>query len=807
LNSNYIKTILTTIFLWLITSLAWANSNVSISQSIDLNNTPDNYELTADLLIVFDTPNTQTLSEALKLNTWVKVNKNSLKAPRQQTITWLKTSIHNTSNQALIRWLVLEPWRLNQVDAFFINPNTNDIAWHTATGLNIPFNNRSIKNGKTIIPVQLNAGETQNLFIKIQSDSLPFLSIKNWEPVAYAQKINQNRIFQAAVFTGILTLLVVLILQFNAGLFITGIWLLIAFIFESEKDGFFSNYLLSFLEGYSANLRLTSWVLTEQLFLVASIFLLGLTTRKNWRTFLILTGFPVLAIVVLSFILDGASIRKLGILITGSYAASWLFILVPALQIKRPAQKTLLFLLFIYWIISTFLLLGYAFNFYYTSAFTAARIYIEILIALALIVIYSWQEKHQLKVASDALKKYELEYRKMLENEVQTRTEDLNSALETAKKNNRAKVNFLGQVTHDLRSPLTAILGYSQLQATETVNNQQANQIIQDSAIYMKDLVDGLVDYAKDITQDSKQRDIYLSVFIDNLVNQVHMLANKQDNRFQLKIETELPTIIRCNSTQLKRILLNLLDNAAKYTQQGYISLTMGVNNSSSDKPQLDFCVTDTGQGMTAEQLEKIYQPFYQISNNNPGFGLGLSICIELIESMGGTFNLKSELGKGTVASFTIPYIPGDEQLVNPSLPAIQDLLPSFNAQGQTAWIIEDSLKVADLLEGELTDMGFTTQLATSAEAFIETITKTNERPAVIITDYSLPKASGDKVLSAARSKWPEVAVILLSATLNSNPQPFKASALRFDAYLSKPIDLLELRLKLAEICNLEQES
>ena len=147
MNSNYIKTILTTTFLWLITSLAWANSNVSISQSIDLNNTPDNYELTADLLIVFDTPNTQTLSEALKLNTWVKVNKNSLKAPRQQTITWLKTSIHNTSNQALIRWLVFEPWRLNQVDAFFLNPDTSDLAWHTATGINIPLEDRLIKNG------------------------------------------------------------------------------------------------------------------------------------------------------------------------------------------------------------------------------------------------------------------------------------------------------------------------------------------------------------------------------------------------------------------------------------------------------------------------------------------------------------------------------------------------------------------------------------------------------------------------------------------------------------------------------------
>jgi len=771
---------------------------------IDLANTPDNQELAATMLALADNSQIKSLNAALASNEWVHPNKDLLSAPRKHTSLWLKASLHNSSNQARTRWLVLEPWRLSRVDAFFFNPASSNLIWHTASGLAIPLKDRRVKNGKTIIPVHLNAGETQELLIKIHSDSLPFISIKSWEPVAYTESLTSKRTFLAALFAGILMLLVVLLLQFNLSLFITGSWLLIAFIFETEKDGFFSNYLLSFLENYSANIRISGWLFTEQLFLVTSVVLLGLQKKKNWRRFLVLTALLAFFVSGLSFWLDGVSVRNLGILVTGFYAISWLVMLIPAFQIKKPGQLIILLLLFIYWFTSTFLLLGYTFNFYYTSAFTAARIYIEIAIALALIITYSWQHKHQLKVTEDALKKHESEYRKMLENEVKARTEDLNSALETARKNNMAKVNFLGQVTHDLRSPLTAILGYAQLQATKAVSSHKANQIIQDSATYMKDLVDGLVNYAKDITQDSEQRDIYLIAFIDNLVNQVHMLANKQGNRFQLKIETELPTVIRCNSTQLQRILLNLLDNAAKYTQQGYISLTISVNNSSTGKPQLAFCVTDTGQGMTIEQLQKIYQPFYQTSKNNPGFGLGLSICIELVESMGGTFNLKSEPGKGTVASFTIPYTPGDEQLVNPSLPAVQDLLPDFNAQGKAVWIVEDSLKIGELLESELTDMGFTTQLTSSAEAFIEAMAKTDERPAAIITDYRLPKASGAQVLSAVRSDWPGVPVILLSATQNNNPQPFKASEPRFDAYLSKPVDLLELRLKLAELCNLE---
>lgn len=805
------------ILLFLLASSAWATSHISANTSIDLANTPDNQELTADLLMVFDTPNTQTLSEALKLNTWVKVNKNSLKAPRQQTITWLKTSVHNTSNQALIRWLVLEPWRLNQVDAFFLNPDTSNLAWHTATGLNIPLEDRLIKNGKTIIPIQLNAGETQQLFIKIHSDSLPFLSIKNWEPVAYAQNINQNRIFQAAVFTGILTLLVVLILQFNAGLFITGTWLLIAFIFEAEKDGFFSNYLLSFLEDYSTNLRVTSWVLTEQLFIATSIFLLGLNTRKNWRTFLILTSLPVLAIIVLSFSLDGTSIRKLGVLITGSYAFSWLFMLIPALRIKHTAQIILLFLLFIYWAISTFLLLGYTFNFYYTSAFTAARIYIEVTIVLALIFTYSWQQKKQLKVTKEALRSNELEYLETLEKAVISRTEDLNSALETAKKANTAKMNFLGQITHDLRSPLTAILGYSQLQATNVVTSQEANQIIQERAFYMKDLVDGLVDYARDVTATkNKLHDIYLITFIDNLVNQAHFLANKQGNSFQLIIETELPTIIRCSSTQLQRILLNLLENAAKYTTQGKISLSVALDSNQLDKNEageayLVFKVSDTGQGIAPYQLEKIYTPFYQGSENNIGSGLGLTICFELTEKLGGKFHLESKLGQGTLATCSIPYLAGDEQLVDPLLPAIQDFLPAFDALGQKAWIIEDSLQIRDLLDKQLSEMQFETQLSASAEDFLAAISEETAiketMPTIIITDYQLPKSSGREVLRAVREKWPSVPVVLLSATQKTNLSAKIKKPEAFDAYLSKPVDLLELRLTLAKLCNLKEIS
>ena len=791
--------------LWLIIATpVLADETSRQNFTIDLASVQDNSELTSLMLSISNNSGIEQVSDAVNSSHWQRITEHTLRAPRQHSTTWLKSTLYNSSDQPLIRWLVLEPWRLNRVEAFFISPDTGKVVRKNTTGLDIPLKNRTINNGKTLIPVHLNAGETQQLILKIYSDSLPFLSIQSWEPVSYSQTINDNRIFQVALFSGIVVLLVVLMLQFNASLMITGIWLLVAFIFETEKNGFFSNYLLSFLEDYSANLRVSGWVFTEQLFLTTSVFLLGLNHHPRWRTFLMITATAAVVIVGLSFVLDGASIRNLGVLLTSLYAISWLFMILPALRLQHNQQLTIIFLLAIYWLVSSFLLLGYTFNFYYTSAFVVARIYVEIFVVLALILAYSWQQKRQLAIAENALKSHELHSRKKLEKAVKDRTEELNQALETARKASNAKVNFLGQVTHDLRAPLTAILGYAQLHLGGVVNAQKANQVIQDSAHYMKDLVEGLVNYAKDTSADhNTQRDIYLIAFLDNLVNQFHVLANQQGNRFQLKIESELPTVIHCNSTQLQRILLNLLDNAAKYTHQGEISLSIAAGSHHHQKTALIFRVSDTGRGITPEQLEHIYTPFYQSADNNPGHGLGLPICFELAERLGGSLELTSKLGKGTLATCTIPYLAGDEQLVTPSLPAIQDLLPTFNALGQTAWVIEDSLQISELLDDELTYMGFNTRLFSNAEDFISAIKTSDEAPTIIITDYQLPGVSGLEVLRCARATYPRVPVVLLSATHSSHPPLLASPELRFCASLTKPVDLLTLRLTLAKLCHL----
>jgi len=799
--------LLAAIILLAITSSAFAvASPATPSQAIDLAQITNGLELTQVMSVRQAVHPDETTADALAASDWQQARPEQLTAPRRHSTLWLQATVTNTSDRPQTAWLVFEPWRLNRVDGYFLATTGSRILWHETTGLVIPKAERTIANGETIIPVALGAGERQRLLLKVYSDSLPFLSIQSWNPDAYTQSIRHKHTLHTAIFAGIATLFLVLLFQLNVPLLLTGTWLLVAFIFEAEKDGFFSLYLVDFLDGYALQLRASSWIFTEYLFLVVSVFLLGLQRRPAWRRFLLASALPALAFTGLTFTMDGSHLRNLGIGITSYYSISWLFMVPAAFRYGREGRLATLWLLAAYWFVSVFLLTGYIFNFYYTATFAGTRIYAEILIALALVLTYTRQKKYRLRRAEQALRQQEANQLQALEQAVEERTRELNSALDTARKASQAKVDFLGQVTHDLRSPLTAILGYAQLQNIDPTHTAKANQIILDRAGYMLELVNGLLDYAHDISTDKQQlHDLYLMAFTDSLVHQAHILAGKNHNRFQFRIETDLPTVIRCNSTQLQRILLNLLDNAAKYTQNGDIILSVAFSSREGQDPAITFRVQDTGIGISEKNLKTISQPYYQVSDSNPGVGLGLSICFELARNMGGKLHLDSELGKGTTATCSIPYMAGDEQRVTHSLPVARDLLPAVDAGNQSAWIVEDSRQIRDLLEHELSDMGFQVELAYSAEQFLKTVSENTRKPAVIVTDYQLQEATGDSVLLAARRLWPDIPVILLSATYNASANSDQELPESFSACLAKPVDLLELRLKLAELCHLQE--
>ncbi|MGB2130249.1 MAG: ATP-binding protein [Marinobacterium sp.] len=322
----------------------------------------------------------------------------------------------------------------------------------------------------------------------------------------------------------------------------------------------------------------------------------------------------------------------------------------------------------------------------------------------------------------------------------------------------------------------------------------------------MLNLVNRLVGYAQGPSSGALQlTSLYLPAFIESIGHEAEMLAARNGNRFVLEIEQPLSAVIRCDETVLREIMLNLLDNAAKYTQEGDIRLRLSGRPVPGDKQLLlRFVVDDTGCGMTPEQQAKLFEPFYRVSADVEGVGLGLPIVKQLVEKAGGTIHMSSSLGQGCRVQVDLPVEEGQEQAEFALLQVPADMLPQFDAEGRSAWIVEDADAIRELLVLELETLGFEVKAFADAETAISLL-DAGRSPDLILTDYLLPGASGDTLLQVMARLQLRVPVILLSATWSLQAAITHVPGEGFAACLGKPVDLIRLRREVAKACGLEQ--
>ncbi|WP_417388405.1 ammonium transporter [Gimesia sp.] len=248
--------------------------------------------------------------------------------------------------------------------------------------------------------------------------------------------------------------------------------------------------------------------------------------------------------------------------------------------------------------------------------------------------------------------------------ELEEKAERLKQANIDAEAASRAKSEFLANMSHEIRTPMTAVLGYTDLLIEESWGRPGSIQlldVIKRNGNYLLELINDILDLSKIESGNLSIETIQFSL-LENLKEIQSLMKVRAENRelyFKLSFEGKIPVEIQSDPTRLKQILINLIGNAIKFTPEGgKVLVETSYLNSTSEGPLLQFKIRDTGIGITAEQMDLLYQPFVQADSSTTrkfgGTGLGLAISKRLAEMLGGNLTCESVPGEGTVFTLTI---------------------------------------------------------------------------------------------------------------------------------------------------------
>jgi signal transduction histidine kinase/DNA-binding NarL/FixJ family response regulator len=404
-----------------------------------------------------------------------------------------------------------------------------------------------------------------------------------------------------------------------------------------------------------------------------------------------------------------------------------------------------------------------------------------------------------------------------LEAEVAERTRDLRTAKDRAERADRAKGELLARVSHELRTPLQAILGYAHLLLRDAPAQSgpapERLALLAQSGRHLAGLIDDLLEYARGerggITPDP--RAAYLHHLVHRLAQQGALLAARHGNRWRCRVGRRLPAVVRMDARRLEQAVLVLLSNAARYTRGGGILLAVRAEPARSGGVRLRFTVSDTGPGIAAADLERIFEPFerapcagadgIETDDAAPGLGLGLPIARQIARTMAGDVAVQSRPGRGSRFQLWVTLALADEAEV----PA---LLPDLRVQGYAGprrrlLVVEDHPANRCWLEQLLAELGFTVHAVGSvAEAHAVLAQQAID---LAVLDQRLPDGSAWDILPSLRDapSGQTIPAVLLSA-LPATPPADRSTAPGFDATLLKPVDASELLPVMARLLALE---
>ncbi len=391
---------------------------------------------------------------------------------------------------------------------------------------------------------------------------------------------------------------------------------------------------------------------------------------------------------------------------------------------------------------------------------------------------------------------------RLLMNEIRARRQSdsaLQIAREKAEGASLAKTRYISGISHEIRSPLNAIMGYIQLiqnDARIPAERLQALDIMRESGEHITAILSGLLDISRiEAGRIELHSDIIaLPFFLDSVAQMIRPQAQAKGLRFFWKPEF-LPPVVTCDEHRLRQVLLNLLSNAVKFTRHGSVTF------SARWYAQIaEFTIEDTGSGISDADRERIFEPFERANAppDAPGTGLGLTITRLLTEVLGGELTFSSVPGKGS--RFRIRLMLPDRQVEMP--PTFSDFPVGYAGEKKSVLVVDDNQDHRRIMRELLEQCGFAVLDAESGMACLDLLEHT--QPDLLLLDLSMPGMDGrDLALTIRSGQYADIPIIFLTGNLVESDSRYVAS-LEDCPVIGKPVNLADLVKKIGLSLGLE---